>query len=268
MHVLQSKFLFAALLTAIAPVFGPYLTPLSESPSPAMATQAASPLLVAQGKNGKEAVDGLFQTMVDHGFLITLGAPDKLKTEAELREPDQVMLKVTVTIKASDAVQQALETTARDLGGLTLDAIFEGEFGMAPWWARAVRVSDDPKTLEYFQHRVASLVFLLRLILDNGSAYECVTGNLGRLPIAPVRELFAYGGKPSIQGLGVSPAYDTKDYGFISVRKQPINFLYRAVIPAADLQHFTKLEGRVLERKGVDPETECKKTEKAASTNR
>jgi hypothetical protein len=225
---------------------------------------ASSPQSDQKGSD-KTVVDVLFKKILDQGFLITLPPLDRLKADVELREPDQVVLKVPVTLKASETAAEALEAAARDLGGFGLDAVLEADYGIVSWRTRAIRISSDPQVLEHFQRRVGSLVFLLRLALDDGTVYECSTGDVWRFPITPIRELFSYGGRPTIQGLGISPAFDTKDYGFVTARSQPITFAYPVVIPEADFKRLTGVEGKVFERKDGVSEGECQKSQKNAS---
>jgi hypothetical protein len=113
--------------------------------------------------------------------------------------------------------------------------------------------------VEYFQRRIGSMAFRLRLILEDHQVYECQTKDVWRLPIAPVRQLFAYGGRASIQGLGISPMFDTKDYGFIAARKNPISFLYRGTLSASEFAKIVKIEGRMVDGKDTDSDTECRK---------
>ena len=245
----------------LSSLLGPAPAILAESRLPAVAPSER----LAQQKTETETVDGLFRTILDQGFLITLAPLDELKTQAEVREPDQVLLNVAVALKMSEVVRQALEATARELGGLSLDALFEADYGIVSWQTRAFRVSSDPRTLEYFQRRVASLVFVLELGLDNGEVYECFTGDVCRFPLSPISALFAYGGRPTIQGLGLSPAFDTKDYGFVAVRATPVKFIYRAVIPEADFKRLTRVTGRMIERNDRVSESECRKSRGASS---
>jgi len=228
--------------------------------------ESRPPLIQLAQKSGEKAVvDELFKKILGQGFVIALATADELKARAELQEPEQVVLDVPVTIKASEGIQAAIEKTAHDLGGLSLDAVLELDYGMVRLQAQAVRVSSDPQTLEYLQRRVGSLVFLLELVLDNGEVYECSTADVWRFPITPVSELFAYGGRPTIQGLGISPEFGTKDNGFIATRQKPISFTYKALIHEADLKHLTKVQGKVIERKGSETEGQCKKAGKTAS---
>ena len=58
-----------------------------------------------------------------------------------------------------------------------MDATPEVDGGMVTSPARVVMISNDPKTSEYFQRRVGSLVFIAKLTLDNGESYTCATGD-------------------------------------------------------------------------------------------
>jgi hypothetical protein len=50
-----------------------------------------------------------------------------------------------------------------------------------------------------------------------------------------------------------SPAFDLKDYGFITVRDQPTKFTYVAALPEEDFKRLTKVQGKV-QRKGTEIE--------------
>lgn len=58
-----------------------------------------------------------------------------------------------------------------------MDATPEVDVGMVTLPARVVMISNDPKTTEYFQRRVGSLVFIAKLTLDNGESCTCATGD-------------------------------------------------------------------------------------------
>jgi len=263
---IMSFVLFLSLLWSIQPDTSKIKGLTAEAAHEQAHRESRPPLIqLVQKSSEKAVVDELFKKILGQGFLIALATADELKARAELQEPDQVVLNVPVTIRASESVQTALDKTAQDLGGLSLDAILEIDYGMIALQTHAVRVSRDPQTLEYLQRRVGSLMFILELVLDNGEVYECSTGDVWRFPITPVRELFAYGGRPTIQGLGVSPEFGTKDYGFIATRKKPISFTYKALIHETDLKRLTKVQGKVIERKGSETEGQCKKAGKTAS---
>ena len=185
-----------------------------------------------------------------------------MKAHAEQLGSEQYLLTVNVTLKAAPAGREALEATARQLGGLSMEATLEVDVGMAKLPARVVRISNDPKTTEYFQRHIGSLVFIVELSLDNGETYTCATGDPWRLPITPVGQVFLFAGRATIPFLGVSPAFDTKDYGFVAARNEPITFKYRLAIPETDFKRLTKMVGKVLARKGNEREGECLKAEK------
>ena len=58
-----------------------------------------------------------------------------------------------------------------------MDATPEVDVGMVTLPARVVMISNDPKTTEYFQRRVGSLVFIAKLTLDKSESYTCPTGD-------------------------------------------------------------------------------------------
>lgn len=230
--------------------------------SPAVYGESGAPATQAANVNEKAVVDQLFQNILDQAFTITLEPLVDMKTRAEELGSQQYLITINVTLKAAPAGRETLEATARQLGGLSMDATLEVDMGMVTLAARVVRVSNDPKTTEYFQRRVGSLVFLVELTLDNGDKYMCATGDPWRLPIAPVGQVFSFRGNATIPYLGISPAFDEKDYGFVAVRKDPISFTHRVTIPETDFKQLNKAEGKVIERKGKEREGECFKIEK------
>ena len=265
-RVIGPFILFLSLLGSLPPESGETKGLIGKAAYEPPDGEGRPPLIQLAQKSGEKAVvDELFKKILGQGFLITLATADELKARAELQGPEQVVLDVPVTIKASEGVQAAIDKTAQDLGGLSLDAVLELDIGMVRLQARAVRVSSDPQTLEYLQRRVGSLVFVLELVLDDGEVYECSTADIWRFPITPVSQLFAYGGRPIIQGLGISPEFGMKDYGFIATRKKPISFTYKALIQETDLKRLTKVQGKVIERKGGETEGQCKKAGKTVS---
>lgn len=265
-RVIRSFILFLSILGAIPPESGETKgLPVEAAYEPARGESRPPVIQLAQKSGEKAVVDELFKKILGQGFVITLATADEMKARAELQEPDQIVLNVPVTIKASEAIQAAMDKTAGNLGGLSLDAVLELDIGMVRLQAHAVRVSSDPQTLEYLQRRVGSLVFVLELVLDDGEVYECSTADIWRFPITPVSQLFAYGGRPTIQGLGISTEFGTKDYGFIAIRKKPISFTYKALIQGTDLNRLTKVQGKMIERKGSETEGQCKKAGKTAS---
>lgn len=235
------------------------------APGPAVSGQSGPPAPQAVQVNDKTVVDQLFQKILDQAFTVTLEPLSDMKAHAEELGFQQYLLTVNVTLKAAPAGRETLEATAHQLGGLSMDATLEVDVGMVTLPARVVRISNDPKTTEYFQRRVGSLVFIVELSLDNGETYACATGDRWRLPITPAGQVYSFRGGATIQYLGVSPAFDTKDYGFVAIRKEPISFKYQVTIPETDLERLTKAEGKVIERKGTEHEGECPKVGKSTA---
>jgi hypothetical protein len=231
-------------------------------PDPAISGESGVPATQALQVNDKTVVDQVFQKILDQAFTVTLEPLSDMKAHAEELGFHQYLLTVNVTLKAAPAGRETLEATARQLGGLSMDANLEVDVGMVTLAAHVVRISNDPRTTEYFQRRVGSLAFIVELSLDNGETYACATGDPWRLPITPAGQLYSFRGGATIQYLGVSPAFDTKDYGFVAIRKEPISFKYRVTIPETDLKRLTKVEGKVIERNGTELEGECLKVGK------
>jgi hypothetical protein len=221
------------------------------TPAVAQNTKASS--------NEEAVADDVFNKLLQDGFTISIPSLAELKSQIEIHG-DVAIFNVPVTLKTTDGARETLEAATRRLGGQTVEAFFEADYGIVSWEARALRLSANPRTLEYFQRRIDSIAFVLRLNLDDGDSYECRTDDVWRLPIAPVRQLFVYGGRGAIQGLGLSPVFDGKDVGFVASRKKPITFIYRGTIPAGDFARIVKMEGKIVEAKeGSDDESQCLK---------
>lgn len=218
--------------------------------------------------NTNTVVDETFQKIADQGFVFTFPSLNDLKAQAEQLEADQFGLTINVSVKASPAGREALEVTAKQLGGVSQDAALEVDVGMIALQARAVRISNDPQIIEHFQHRIGSLALVVELVLDDGSSYACMTKDYWRLPITAVREVYSFAGQASIPVLGVSPKFNGMQYGFVMARNEPITFPFRAVMPESDLKQLSRLQGKVKEVKGSVREGECVKAEKnTAKTN-
>lgn len=234
-------------------------------PGPAAGGEQGAPVTHAVHVDAKTVVDQAFQKILDQAFTVTINPLSDMKDHAEQLDSHLYLVTVNVTLKAAPAGRETLEATARRFGGLSMDATLEVDVGMVTLLAHIVRISNDPKTTEYFQRRVGSLVFIVELSLDDGDTYRCATGDPWRLPITPAGQVYLSRGGATIQYLGVSPAFDTKDYGFVAVRKEPISFNYRVTIPEMDLKRLNKAEGKVIERSGPEREGECLKVEKPAA---
>jgi hypothetical protein len=211
-----------------------------------------------QAHNEQVIIEELFKKILDQGFSVALPSLEEITRQVEIHG-DQAVFSIPVTLKTTDAARETLNAATKQFGGQAMEAFFEADYGIVSWEAHAVRVSKDPGTLEYFQRRIGSMAFSLRLILEDHQIYECQTRDVWRLPMAPVRQLFAFGGRAAIQGLGISPMFDTTDYGFIATRKNPISFLYRGTVTAAEFAKIVKIEGRMVDGKGTADDSDCRK---------
>lgn len=219
----------------------------------------AEPAVVVQARDGRAVADETVRTILERGLVVTVPPFEQLKTLIEAEGTDSATLTVPVSLQATDAAQAALESAAKELDGVVLDAVLELDYGIVSVPTRSARISGDPALLEYFQRRIGALRLRLDFQLDGGGAYACVTGNPWRLPVAPVSTLFAYGGRPSIQGLGLSTSYDSRDDGFVAARRDTVKVNFRAVIPQEDMARVKSVTARVVEGKGDEPEGACRR---------
>lgn len=218
--------------------------------------------------NTNTVVDETFQKIAEQGFVFTFPPLDDLKAHAEQLDADLFGMTINVSVKASPAGREALEVTAKQLGGISQEAALEVDVGMIVLQARAVRISNDPQIIEHFQRRIGSLALVVELVLDDGGSYACMTKDYWRLPITAVREVYSFAGKASIPVLGVSPEFSRPQYGFVMARNEPITFRFRAMIPESDFKQLSQLQGKVMEVKSSVREGECVKAEKnTAKTN-
>lgn len=218
---------------------------------------AAAP--ASGARDGKAAADETVRTILERGLVVTVPPFEQLKTLIEAEGADVATLTVPVSLQATDAARTALESAARELDGVVLDAVLELDYGIVSVSARSVRISRDPALLEYFQRRIGALLLRLDFQLEGGGAYACTTGNPWRIPVAPVSTLFAYGGRPSIQGLGLSSSYDGRDDGFVAARSDTIKVNFKAMIPQADMARVKAVAARVVEGTGDEPEGACRR---------
>ncbi len=247
--------------------FGPRLV-LASVLCSVLSPGGTSPILAAPAntqENQQAVVDRLFEKILNQGFVVTLTPLDEAKKRAELLASGEYRLTIDVTLNTSPAAREALDAAARQLGGQSMDATLELDVGLVSLQAHAVRISNDPKILEYFQRRIASLAFRAELKLENGESYVCSTGDPWRMPITTVGQIYMLGDKASIPMLGLSPAFDRNDYGFVAARNGSLSFKYRVVLPEKDYKRLAKLEGKVIESKGPIREGECLKVDKTAA---
>ena len=205
---------------------------------------------VAKKENARDIADKLLQSIRENGHDVLFGEPE---IQASIQNPNRIDLILPVSLQASDAIKEELEETARSWDGLVKPASYERRGGMV------VQISKDPEILEYFHRRVAGLVFMVQLSLNDGSVLRCYDENEARNalrnPIVPVRLMWSTPKENRIVGLGVNPALAKAagsrtpglDRGSIAVFDEPITFQVRFTIPLESAKSIEYVEGTFLQ---------------------
>jgi hypothetical protein len=209
---------------------------------------------LSQKRTEKATVDRWFEKILEQGFVITIGEPD---IHAALKNPQLVDISVPVTIKASEVLKASLLDMSRSLGSQAREASYKRVFREASIGALITRVGEDFETVTHLQGRIGSMVFVLELILDNGSVHACyiapqfqmdgIPGYLGSLPLAPVDYLYSSG---EIASLGKSTFLDKRlksNAGFIAVFEMPTTFTAATSLQLDEAKRVKTVRGRVVE---------------------
>ena len=249
-------FMFTAL-TAHAQPAKPHESPVVESPPGDTLFQKALGQL-AQKEVARDTADILLRAIRDAGQEIVFGPPE---IQASMQHPERVDIIVPVSLKASDAVKAQLEEAARSLDGLIKPANYERRPGVV------LQIAQDPEILEYFHRRVAGLVFMAQLVLNDGSVYRCYdedeSRNVQRNPIAPVRLMWTSPKENRIVGLGINPSLSKtqdvgmmrtagRDRGSIVIFEESITFHVTFTIPLDQAKNIKDIEGKFMQWKLTD----------------
>ena len=132
--------------------------------------------LVEQANRDKEVIDKLLETILTSGYIVTVG---DVQAVADSGKPDQLVLKVPLTIQVSTTIQKAVSNAASVLGGsvqpgTTVTTKFEkkirvGSENRDRVTVTQVRLSKNSESEEYFQRGVQRVG--LQLIFQDGTNY-------------------------------------------------------------------------------------------------
>jgi len=151
---------------------------------------------LSQKENERKVVDNLFKRIVAEGHSISLGEPT---IHAGLDNKNVVGISVPVTITVTESIKMAMEQTARSLGSPILQV--DSRIGIPGYSVRglSLRMGNDLDAVQYFQKRIAILVFVMEARLTDGSSIGCfiapeyerygMAGYMGALGIAPVASI-------------------------------------------------------------------------------
>lgn len=214
---------------------------------------------ISRKENERHVADALFYRMLKEGHIISLGEP---VIQASLKDRNYVTFSVPVTLQAGEEIKTSIEDTARSLGGSVLQATYESRYrkGMRHDGV-AVTMGTDPETVGYFQHRVASLVFVLEAQLKEGVAHHCHMSRFyNRFGASSDLDGPVMGINPAtlrtqrtIETLTGAPFYEGRSQridennGYVVIFDTPVHFTARMRIPVEDVKRITTLKGLVLE---------------------
>jgi hypothetical protein len=213
---------------------------------------------LSQKRQARDITDRLLQGIRDNGHEVIFDEPE---IHASLRRPETVDMVIPVSIRASDTIKEELEEVARSLDGLVKPASYERRMGAI------IQIAQDPDILEYFHRRIAGLVFVTRLILDDETVYQCFDDdearNHLRNPIAPVRLMWSKPRENRVVGLGVNPGLHKgispsdarngiRDRGSVMVFDDAITFHVTFTLPVEVADNIQAIEGKFVQWKLTD----------------
>jgi len=139
--------------------------------------------LVAEVSRDKDIVDGLVKTIVDRGYVVTVG---EVKAVAVPEDSDLLALKVPFTVRVSEILHETIAQAVQVSGGTirSVQAILlfytGGRLSKADQYPRTevrlVRLGKDRETAQSFQERVFRLTFLVTFLNDTKELAHCQVG--------------------------------------------------------------------------------------------
>jgi hypothetical protein len=217
---------------------------------------------LSQKETERQVVENLFNRIVAEGHSISLGEPT---IHARVDDKTVVGISVPVTIKVTERIKMAMEQTARSLGSPILQV--DSRIGIPGDSVRglSVRMGNDLDAVEYFQKRIANLVFVMEAHLTDGSSigssiapeykmYGFHHGHIGALGIVPVARITQSSKPIKDLSLGIS-MFDTSssirklkdNAGFVVVPDGPVSFTLETTLRLEAARQIRSLTGKIIE---------------------
>jgi len=126
--------------------------------------------LVESARRDKEIIDGLLKTIVDNGYIVKVGDVEAVATP---EEEYVLTLKMPLTIRLSETVQEAVSNAARALGGTMQSDQEVSISNYGNMKVTLVRLGKHPETANYFQDGVMKLALLVTFLNSTSEPFFC-----------------------------------------------------------------------------------------------
>ena len=154
--------------------------------------------LVERANRDKEVIDKLLETILTSGYIVTVG---DVQAVVDSRKPDQLVLRVPLTIQLSKSIQEAVSNAASVLDGSVqpFTTKFEkkirvGSENLDRVTVTLVRLAKDPELQHYFQRGVEKIGLQLIFPDSTSNPSNCLLAVYGLLdnPNDEWRRIFTY----------------------------------------------------------------------------
>ena len=141
--------------------------------------------LVEQASRDKEVIDRLLETILTSGYIVTVG---DVQAVVDSEKPEQLVLRVPLTIQLSKSIQEIVSHAASVLGGsVQSDSVFfdvrkvrVGSEDRAHAAVTLVRLAKDPELKHYFQQGVSKIGLQLIFPDSSSNSSNCLLDVYGR----------------------------------------------------------------------------------------
>ena len=139
--------------------------------------------LAGQANRDKEVIEKLLETILTSAYIVTVG---DVQAVVDSEKPDQLALRVPLTIQLSQSIQEAVSNAASVLGGavqpprvLWERKVRVGSEDRAGATVTLVRLAKDAELTQYFHERVLRLGLQLMFPDSTSNPSHCLLGRYG-----------------------------------------------------------------------------------------
>lgn len=221
--------------------------------------------LLESARSDKGIIDDLLKTIVETGYIVKVG---DIESVAAPDAENVITVKVPLTIRLSETIQETVSHAASVLGGTVrtdVDVNMKGNYGdvgARNIKATLVRIGKHPETAVYFQNGIMKLALLVTFLNSSNVRFECLLWNAGRRSegdhwfqmrrIFPIMSFF-YKEKFKITEID-NGEYDTHppwmrdvlNKGYVGIVRDEATFIAMDRLPAWLVTQLTGVSVRVL----------------------
>jgi hypothetical protein len=221
--------------------------------------------LLESARSDKGIIDGLLKTIVETGYIVKVG---DVEAVAALDAENVFTVKVPLTIRLSETIQEAVSHAASVLGGTVrtdVDVNMKGNYGdvgARNIKATLVRIGKHPETAVYFQDGIMKLALLVTFLNSSNVSFDCLLWNrAGRMKgghwfqmrrIFPIMS-FNHNSRTQITEID-NGEYDTitplivktLNTGYVGIVRDEATFIAMDRLPAWLMRNLTGVSVRVL----------------------